>query len=71
MLHEFLLKSLNSNKVLLNIVNDILDLAQIESGSFSFNFGQFSLPELLKETIEIVMEDAKSKNLEIVLSVSK
>ena len=54
MLHEFLLKSLNSNKVLLNIVNDILDLAQIESGSFSFNFGQFSLPELLKETIEIV-----------------
>ncbi|MBI1260347.1 MAG: sensor histidine kinase [Rhizobiales bacterium] len=39
---------------LLNIINDILDISKIESGSFSLNFDECDLVELLESCITLV-----------------
>ena len=60
-----------SNKILLNIINDVLDFAQMESGDFQLNFDKFSLKDLLLECSEIICEDARSKNINIVLEIDR
>ena len=34
--------------ILLNIINDILDFAEMERGKFKFNFESFSISDLMK-----------------------
>lgn len=64
---EYLLPSLNSCKLLLLLINDILDLAQINAGKFTFIFTKFKLRTLIIQTYKLFSIQAKIKNLELKL----
>ncbi|KAL4474756.1 hypothetical protein ABPG74_001452 [Tetrahymena malaccensis] len=66
---EMLIKpALNSNYILLNIINDILDYAQINTGDFQLTFTPLSLFELVTECIEMVCYQAALKEIQIEVS---
>ena len=52
-----------SGKAMLSLLNDILELAQIESGKLEFSPVQFNLPLLLKDLIEIIRFQAEKKSV--------
>ncbi|KAL4436253.1 hypothetical protein ABPG74_015844 [Tetrahymena malaccensis] len=64
-IQSYLKPALYSSKLLLNLINDILDFVQIDSGKFKFTFIQFSLDKLLHECIVLINLQAKSKNIEL------
>ncbi|TGM55954.1 response regulator [Leptospira biflexa] len=67
---EYLTVLRNSGKALYNIINDILDLSRIESGKLEIEHIEFSIRDLLKETISLFLMKAKSKGIQISYSVS-
>ena len=48
---------------LLQIINDILDIAKIETGKFDIEFQDISYPELLEEAAVMVREAMKNKQI--------
>jgi len=63
-----LMKS-NSN-TLLRLINDILDLAKIESGKFGLEQVEFDLEELVETTAETMSVRAHEKGIELVTRIS-
>ncbi len=55
---------------LLTLINDVLDLAKIESGNISFEEIEFDLAGLLESTIEIMSVRAKEKDLDLRCEIS-
>ncbi len=51
-----------SSRHLLELINDILDMARIDSGKLSLSCEQVSLPELFEELAAIVQQQIKLKN---------
>ncbi len=62
---ELLLTLQHSSKMLMAVINDILDLSRIESGKLELEIVPFSLQEAVAETIEIFRPNAKQKALAI------
>ena len=62
---------LNSGKVLLNILNDVLDLSKIEAGKLQLVEDNFNLVSVIRETVELFSATAKAKSLRIDLAVNK
>jgi signal transduction histidine kinase/CheY-like chemotaxis protein/ligand-binding sensor domain-containing protein len=56
---------------LLTIINDILDFSKIEAGKLTLEKVGFRLRELLRNTVQMVNASAKSKNLEMTVSVDE
>jgi len=56
-----------SSESLLYIINDILDFSKLEAGKLSIENIPFSLNELLKSTIDIIIQLAEAKGLELIL----
>lgn len=54
-----------SGKLLLNIVNDILDLTKIEEGKVSLKFKPFNLFNLLEDTVSLLKLDADNKGIDL------
>lgn len=54
-----------SADLLLNIINDILDTAKIESGLLRFETSDFNLNEVIEGTMDIVGGGARNKGLEL------
>jgi signal transduction histidine kinase len=52
---------------LLNLVNDILDLSKIESGTLELDTHRFQLPPLLESVRSIVSSRAEKKNLSLAI----
>jgi signal transduction histidine kinase len=50
----------NSGQYLLDLINDILDMAKIESGKFELNLKDFDLAETIGECIQTMAERAAS-----------
>ncbi|MDQ2098614.1 MAG: ATP-binding protein [Tychonema bourrellyi B0820] len=64
---EFLQRAHDSAMQLLNIINDILDIAKIESGSFSLMFEVIDITEVLEDAIDLqaVMIEEKGLHLNL------
>jgi len=61
---------LNSGRHLLSIINDILDFSKIESGRMELEAVEFSLGDLLEETVAMFIQQAEEKKLELAIQLS-
>lgn len=59
---------LNGGKALLALVNDILDLAKLDSGEMEFENNPYDLLELGEQCIDVVSSVAEEKNVALTLS---
>jgi signal transduction histidine kinase len=60
----------NSGRLLLDLINDILDLAKLEAGKMQVNPSEFKLPQLISELCEMVANLAETKNIQLTVDVS-
>ena len=56
---------------LLDLVNDILDLAKTESGQYDLSPEQFNLGEIVSDSVQIILAIADRKHVEIVNQLPK
>jgi len=54
-----------NGKHLLNLINDVLDMAKIEAGKMSLSLERFNLQEVLEEVVEIIGPLARDKALDL------
>jgi signal transduction histidine kinase/DNA-binding NarL/FixJ family response regulator len=59
-----------SGEHLLNLINDVLDVAKIEAGRITMQTAAFDLHKLVLDTVEITRPRADEKNLKLFLQVS-
>ena len=59
----------NSSRHLCSLVNDILDMSKIESGTFELNETHFNLRGIIEETYQIFRVHAKRKGIEMHLEI--
>ncbi|MEN3009066.1 ATP-binding protein [Pseudothermotoga sp.] len=60
---------LESAEYLLNLINDVLDLSKIESGSYGLEISRFSLRKLVEKSTMMLRERAKKRNLSISIEI--
>ncbi len=58
-----------SGEALLTIVNDILDFSKIEAGKLELEIANFDLAQVVRGTVELLKDTAKSKGLELSASI--
>ena len=58
----------HSARFLLNLVNDLLDMAQIEAGKFKLNNVDFDLKMLLSDTLTLIKIQAETRKIELQLN---
>ena len=51
-----------SSKHLLGLINDVLDMSKIESGKMTLSMDQLSLRDTMKDIVQIMQPQFKSKN---------
>ncbi|MBF0368748.1 MAG: response regulator [Magnetococcales bacterium] len=56
----------SAGNTLLDLINGLLDLSRIESGEFTLESSNFSLPQILAEILDVLSLGAESKGLEMV-----
>jgi two-component system sensor histidine kinase/response regulator len=67
---EYLDDILNSGKHLLQLINDLLDLAKVEAGKMELNLERFSLRKAIEEACSIATPIAEKKTIRIDVNVS-
>lgn len=55
-----------SSKAMMRVINDILDFSRLESGEMELNLTEFSLSDLANEQINIFLDLAKDRNIELI-----
>ena len=68
---EMLEMAQSSSKILLRVINDILDYTKIESGKVSLEAKEFNLRKLVRETVLLFESTARQKNLKMEYSVAE
>nr|WP_222427681.1 PAS domain-containing hybrid sensor histidine kinase/response regulator [Desulfobotulus alkaliphilus] len=66
---DWIAKINRSSRLLLGIINDILDYSKIEAGKLELDPHPFALDELLEEVQDLFMESAAEKNLTFTLTI--
>tara|TARA_Y100001954_G_scaffold127604_1_gene136779 strand:- start:24436 stop:26982 length:2547 start_codon:yes stop_codon:yes gene_type:complete len=66
---EYIDTAISSSKVLLNVINDILNIAQIEAGKLILHGQLFSLHEILETIYKFFKHSALSKNVDLTMEV--
>lgn len=67
---EFLNRSMAASRHLLAIINNILDISRIEAGRMELEEGDFSLAQVIDDTLRIHDEQAYEKGLKIIKELS-
>ncbi|NLK00172.1 MAG: HAMP domain-containing protein, partial [Clostridia bacterium] len=67
---DYITKIHQSSDSLLGIINDILDLSKVESGEIAIENIEFSLEEVLSNSVEFIGRQAHGKGLEFVCRIS-
>ena len=62
---------LDSGTHLLSLINDILDLAKIESGKMELELGSVELPKLLRSSLRLVAERAAKHRIELSTEIAE
>ena len=60
-----------SGNLLLNIINDILDLSSIEAGKLNIRPGNYDIPSIIYDTVQLNLLRAESKPIEFDLKIDK
>ncbi|MBC8136907.1 MAG: response regulator [Fibrella sp.] len=68
--HEYLRTIRTSSEALLGIINDILDLSKIESGSLTMDDAPFVLRTMVEEACELLTPRVFEKDLELACSIT-
>jgi protein-histidine pros-kinase len=63
--HEFVGDILTSARHLLNLINDVLDLAKVEAGKMEFFPSFVPLPELMTEVVDLAAPIAVAKGIDV------
>jgi PAS domain S-box-containing protein len=64
--HQQMLRSiLSSGKILLSLINEILDMSKIEAGKLEFNYQPVNLRSIVTEIMAMFLEKAQSKQLSL------
>ncbi|MDB5342593.1 MAG: ATP-binding region ATPase domain protein [Schlesneria sp.] len=58
-----------SGRTLLNLINDVLDLAKIESGKMEIHPTEFSLADLIERSVGAMLPMAEKKNINLVWDI--
>lgn len=56
---------------LLELINEVLDLAKVESGQIELNFSEIHIAQLCDSSLSLIAQQAENKNIEMVLKVSR
>jgi PAS domain S-box-containing protein len=67
---EYLGDILNSAKHLLQLINDVLDLAKVEAGKMELNLEDFSLTQAIDEVCAVAKPMAQKKHMLVSISVA-
>ncbi len=67
--HEYINDVLTSGNHLLNLINDILDLAKVEAGKMALTVESFNVTTVLEQARTIVKEAARAKNITVELAI--
>ncbi|EFI33284.1 multi-sensor hybrid histidine kinase [Desulfonatronospira thiodismutans ASO3-1] len=67
---DYLNKISNSSRMLLGIINDILDYSKIEAGKLELDMHTFRMDELLDQMKTLFGSTAEDKGLEIIFNIS-
>ena len=70
-IQEYARNAQSASKMLLGIVNDILDISKIEAGKLQIVESQYSLPSMLRDVALGIEVRAKQKNLEWKLDIDE
>jgi signal transduction histidine kinase len=62
---DYLEDILNSGKHLLQLINDVLDLAKVEAGKMELKVGKFSLPGCVEEVCGVIKPIAQKKDIRV------
>ena len=66
---EYVSQIKNSGRILLAIINDILDYSKIESGKMEINFAEYDPIEVIHDIAINVMNHIDSKNIQLILDI--
>ena len=61
---------LNNGNALLSLIDDILDLAKVESGRLNLEYAGFALDQLMDKVAETFMVRARAKGLELAVQIA-
>lgn len=68
---EYLGNIVQSSKVLLNLINDILDLSMVEAGRMVVNHNPVNMKSLIDEILSVFAIKAYEKGITLITSISK
>lgn len=63
--HEYITDIFSSGEHLLSLINDILDLAKVESGKMTLELEAFNLLETLQNSLSMIKEKAHNQQLKV------
>jgi signal transduction histidine kinase len=63
--HELLAKGFAANERMVNLVNDILAIARLESGTLKYHFASVQMEQIMRETIASLSPIAVAKGIQI------